>query len=110
MSVDASPIKNEHNQSQIAHVTSVPFSGTIAHNVYNVSTNFRIDPIAWTLFFYGSRSKDGDGAGCVLVDPKGTKTMIACRLEFKCTNNVAEYEALVQGLKKTIDMGAKIIG
>ena len=35
--------------------------------------------------------------------------MIACRLEFKCTNNVGEYEALVQGIRKTIDMGAKAI-
>ena len=35
--------------------------------------------------------------------------MIACKLEFECTNNVAEYEALVQGLRKAIDMGAKAI-
>ena len=35
--------------------------------------------------------------------------MIACRLEFECTNNVAEYEALVQGLRKAIDMGAEEI-
>ena len=35
--------------------------------------------------------------------------MITCRLEFECTNNVAEYEALVQGLGKAIDMGAKAI-
>ena len=59
-----------------------------------------IEPIAWNLFFDGSRSKDGAGAGCVLVDPKETKTMIACRIKFECTNNVAKYEALVQGLSK----------
>ena len=35
--------------------------------------------------------------------------MITCILEFECTDNVAEYEALVQGLRKTIDMGAKAI-
>ena len=35
--------------------------------------------------------------------------MISCRLEFQCTNNIAEYEALVQGLKKEIDLGADII-
>ena len=35
--------------------------------------------------------------------------MIACILEFECTNNVAEYEELVQGLKKSIDMGTKEI-
>ena len=79
------------------------------HNVYNVNTNFRIDPFIWTLFFDVSRSKDGVGAGCVLIDPNRTKTMIACRLEFECINNVAEYKALVQGLRKSIDMGAMVI-
>ena len=100
---DVLPAKNVQKQSQITHLTSVPFSSTIVHNVYNVNTNFIIDPIVWNLFFHGSRSKDGAGAGCVLIDPKGIKTMISCRLEFECTNNVAKYEELVQGLKKHID-------
>ena len=104
-----SPVKNVQKQSQITHLAFVPFSNTIVHNVYNVNTNFRIDPFIWTLFFDGSRSKDGAGAGCVLIDPKGTKTMIACILEFECTNNVVEYEALVQGLRKAIDLGEKAI-
>lgn len=30
--------------------------------------------------------------------------MLACRLEFDCTNNTAEYEALVQGLYKAIGL------
>ena len=54
-------------------------------------------------------SKEGAGTKCVLIDPRGIKTMIACRLEFECTNNVAEYNALVQGLRKDVDMGAKAI-
>jgi ribonuclease HI len=29
---------------------------------------------------------------------------MACRLEFECTNNTAEYEALLQGLRKALDM------
>ena len=87
----------------------MPFSSTIVHNVYNVNTNFRIDPFVWTLFFDDCRSKEGACAGCVLIDPKGIKTMIAFRLEFECTNNVAEYEALVHRLRKAIDMGAREI-
>ena len=35
--------------------------------------------------------------------------MIACRLEFECTNNVAEYEALLQGLRKALDVNIKCI-
>ena len=92
---DVSPIENEQKHSQVTHLTSVPFSSTIVHNVYNVNSNFRIDPIVWTLFFERSRSKEGAGVGCVLIDPKGIKTMIACRLEFECTNNVNDYESLV---------------
>jgi ribonuclease HI len=48
--------------------------------------------------------KKEPGAGCVLIDPAGNKTFIACRLEFECTNNTAEYEALLQGLRKALDM------
>ena len=106
---DVSPTENVQKQSQITHLTSMPFSSTIVHNVYNVNTKFRIDPVVWTLFFDGSRSKEGAGAGCVLIDPKGIKTMIACRLEFECTSNMAEYKTLVQGLRKYIDMVVKAI-
>jgi len=58
----------------------------------------------WSLYFDGSKSKEGAGAGCVLINPTGNKTLIACRLKFECTNNIAEYEALLQGLKKVVDM------
>ena len=35
--------------------------------------------------------------------------MLACRLEFECTNNIAEYEALVQGLYKAINLGVEYL-
>jgi ribonuclease HI len=57
----------------------------------------------WSLYFDGSKSK-GAGAGCIIIDPTGNKTLLACRLEFECTNNIAEYEALLQGLRKSLDM------
>jgi hypothetical protein len=47
----------------------------------------------WSLYFDGSKSKEGAGAGCIIIDPAGNKTLLACRLEFECTNNTAEYEA-----------------
>jgi hypothetical protein len=58
----------------------------------------------WSLYFDGSKSKEGVGAGCVLIDPTGIKTFIACRLEYECTNNTVKYEALLQGLKNAVDM------
>ena len=50
---------------------------------------------------------EGSGAGCVLIDPEKNKHFLSCRLEFECTNNKAEYEALVQGLKKAIELKVK---
>ena len=35
--------------------------------------------------------------------------MIASHPEFECTNNVAKYKALVQGLRKTLDLQIKCI-
>jgi hypothetical protein len=48
----------------------------------------------WTLYFDGSKSQ-GSGARCVLIDPKGKRNFLSFILEFECTNNTAEYEALV---------------
>jgi ribonuclease HI len=58
----------------------------------------------WSLYFDGSKSKEGASAGCVIIDLAGNKNLIACRLEFECTNNTAKYEALLQGLRKDLDM------
>jgi ribonuclease HI len=45
--------------------------------------------------------------GCILIEPKGTQKFLSCILELECTNNNTEYEALVQGLKKSIDLNIK---
>jgi ribonuclease HI len=61
----------------------------------------------WTLYFDGYKSQEGSRVGCILIDPKGKRSFLSCRLEFECTNNTIEYEALVQGLKKAIDLNIK---
>jgi hypothetical protein len=53
----------------------------------DVETNSKVNIDMWTLFFDGSKSNEGAGVGCILKDPKGKKNLIACRLEFQCTNN-----------------------
>jgi hypothetical protein len=40
----------------------------------------------------------------MFINPVGNNTLIAFRLEFECTNNIAEYEALLQGLRKALDL------
>jgi ribonuclease HI len=63
----------------------------------------------WTMFFDRSISYEGVGVGCILVDPEQRKTPISYHLEFKCTNNTVECEALVQGLKRSFDLKVKCI-
>ena len=42
-----------------------------------------------------------------MFDPEKNKQFLSCRLEFECINNTAEYEALVQGLKKVIESNVR---
>ena len=52
----------------------------------------------WLLHVDGSSSKQGSGVGICLISPTGEVLEQSFRLNFKATNNVAEYEALVAGL------------
>jgi ribonuclease HI len=63
----------------------------------------------WKLFFDGAFSREGVGAGMVLVSPTQETIPLSYKLEFETTNNVAEYEALVLGLRAAKDMGIKEI-
>jgi ribonuclease HI len=65
------------------------------------------DAEAWTVFCDGSWGTFGAGASAVLVAPSKVKTCYAARLDFSCTNNVAEYEALLLGLRKLKAMGIR---
>jgi ribonuclease HI len=47
------------------------------------------------------------GAVAFLISPSKIKTCYAARLEFNCTNNIAEYEALLLGLRKLRAMGIR---
>jgi ribonuclease HI len=61
----------------------------------------------WQLFFDGSVCKEGRGIGCVLVSPNGLLHEMSVRIEYSCTNNQIEYEALLFGLRHLMDMGVK---
>ncbi|GKA16353.1 reverse transcriptase domain-containing protein [Tanacetum coccineum] len=53
----------------------------------------------WKLFIDRAASSDGSGAGLMLIDPEGKEYTYALRFEFETTNNEAEYEALLAGLR-----------
>lgn len=50
------------------------------------------------MYFDGSHMKTGAAAGIVLVTPRGVPMKYMVRLHFPASNNVAEYEALINGL------------
>ena len=56
------------------------------------------------MHFDGAKSRHGAGAGIILVSPVGEETLHSFCLEFDCTNNVAEYEALLLGLELAREM------
>ena len=61
------------------------------------------------MYFDGSISKNGDGAGVYIISPIRDFKALYYKLTFECTNNVAEYKALLLGLNDFKDMGAKRI-
>ena len=48
----------------------------------------------------------GSGAGVVLISPNGSRLRYAIRLHFSASNNAVEYEALINGLPISIELGA----
>ena len=55
----------------------------------------------------GALSAMGAGAGIVIITLEGIRLEHSFRLGFKASNNEAEYEALIAGLKIALDLGAQ---
>jgi ribonuclease HI len=63
-----------------------------------------------TIHYDGAWCHAGAGAAAVITSPTGVKHRYAARLSFalesdRCTNNVAEYEAVILGLRKLRALG-----
>jgi ribonuclease HI len=59
------------------------------------------------MYFDGSYTLKGVGAGVVLIPPEGDVLKYTIQLEFSTTNNIAEYEGLVNGLRLAMDLGIR---
>jgi ribonuclease HI len=57
------------------------------------------------MYFDGSLMKTGAGAGLLFISPLGKHVRYVIRLHFLASNNVAEYEALVNGLRIAAELG-----
>ncbi|GJW78830.1 reverse transcriptase domain-containing protein [Tanacetum coccineum] len=64
-------------------------------------------PDLWILFTDGSSCTDGSGSGLIITNPEGMELTYALRFRFNATNNEAEYEALIVGLRIAGQMGVQ---
>ncbi|XP_070005258.1 uncharacterized protein [Nicotiana sylvestris] len=58
----------------------------------------------WKLFFDGAANMKGVGIKAVLNFETGHHYPVTTQLRFYCTNNMAEYEACILGLRLAMDM------
>ncbi|XP_022859516.1 uncharacterized protein LOC111380239 [Olea europaea var. sylvestris] len=65
------------------------------------------EPPTWKLFVDGSSGEAGAGAKIVLESPEGHLLNCAVRFGFRASNNVAEYEALLAGLRLAKEIHVK---
>jgi hypothetical protein len=66
-----------------------------------------MDQEYWTMYFDGSLMKTGAGARLVFVSPSGVPMKYMIRLHFPASNNEAEHEALINGLRIAVELGIR---
>jgi len=59
------------------------------------------------MYFDGALNLDGTGAGILFISHRGQQLKYVLQLLFKATNNAAEYEALIHGLRIAASLGIK---
>jgi ribonuclease HI len=59
------------------------------------------------MYFDGSLNIDSAGAGVYFISPSGDKLNYVLIIHFKTSNNTAEYEASLHGLRIAVKLGIK---
>jgi ribonuclease HI len=59
------------------------------------------------MYFDGSLNLEGVGAGVLLISPTGEQLKYILQIFWKVSNNEAEYEALLHGLRLVASLGIK---
>ena len=57
------------------------------------------------MYFDGASAQNSTGSGVMLISPSKENIHLSYKIDFKTKNNVAEYEALLLGVKVTKEMG-----
>jgi hypothetical protein len=61
----------------------------------------------WKMYFDGSLKIDGAGAGVLFISPNKDELRYVLRLHFPASNNTAEYEACLHGMRIAVELGVK---
>ena len=61
----------------------------------------------WKVYFDGSLKLGRAGAGVLFISLDGKQLKYVLQILWQATNNEAEYEALIHGLKVAITLGIK---
>jgi ribonuclease HI len=64
-------------------------------------------PKHWVMYFDGLLKLEGAGAGVLLISPKGKQLKYVLQIFWKVSNNEAEYESLLHGLRLVASLGIK---
>ena len=67
----------------------------------------RVEVQPWRVFVDSASSALGVGVGIIIITPEGIMVEHSFRLGFKASNNKAEYEALLIGLRVVLNLGAQ---
>jgi ribonuclease HI len=61
----------------------------------------------WKMYFDGSLNLEGASAGVLFISPQGDHLKYILQIHYKASNNNAEYEALIHGLRIAVSLGIK---
>jgi ribonuclease HI len=59
------------------------------------------------MYFDGSLNLEGASAGVLFISPQGDLLKYVLQIHYKASNNDAEYEALIHGLRIIVSLGIK---
>ncbi|XP_008245038.1 PREDICTED: uncharacterized protein LOC103343140 [Prunus mume] len=82
----------------------IPADWEISDDLPDEQVFFADISLAWMMFFDGLARKDGVGAGVVFLSPERHVLPYSFSLSELCSNNVAEYQALIMGLQMVVEM------
>ncbi|KAI5316275.1 hypothetical protein L3X38_045451 [Prunus dulcis] len=102
----------DHPGEEIENMDSLDIANANLLTRVHVSLNnliYSIHLTPWKLYFDGSKTDKASGAGVVLEEPLGVRHCYSFQLDFQCTNNRAEYEALIIGLEMLVELGVQSV-